>query len=123
MRTAKLIWAALFSAAMPACATAIQDDPDPAPTPKKDAGVVDTGKQQQDSGVQQDTGVMEDTGVQEDTGAMCMRTIEYGDPGCDTCMEQNCCAADNACGNSQACGDFITCVDDCFGDGGNPNTS
>lgn len=120
MSQKRIFWVAVVCTSF-GCATAVQyDEPDTQPPPKKDAGAVfDSGH---DTGVMQnDSGVDEDTGVQQDTGVMCMRTIEYGTPMCDTCMENSCCKEDNACGNSQACGDFITCVSDCFSDGGNPN--
>lgn len=122
MSQKRIFWVAIVCASS-GCATAVQyTDDDLKPTPKKDAGAIfDSGH---DSGInmQQDSGVEEDTGVQQDTGTMqCTRTIEYGTSMCDTCMEKFCCKQDNACGKSQACGDFLTCVGDCFGDGGNPN--
>jgi hypothetical protein len=110
VKTTKLIWAALFCAATPACANAIQYD-DPIPTPKKDAAAADTGH---DTGVvQQDSGVAEDTGVVEDTGSQCKLGISYGPGQCDTCMQANCCMADNACIKSSQCTDYLNCGNAC----------
>jgi hypothetical protein len=106
------IWAALIGAALPACATAIQDDPLP-PVVKKDAAAFDTGKPDSGSMMQADTGVMEDTGIVEDTGSGCTLGINYGTAMCQTCMQTNCCAQDKACVQNSQCTNFLTCGNAC----------
>ncbi len=104
----KIIWAALFCFATPACATAVVYE-DPTPTPKKDAAI-DTGH---DTGVQNDSGVQEDTWSPPDTGPTCKLGINYGTAMCDTCMQNSCCQQDKACMSNKQCTDYLTCGNAC----------
>jgi hypothetical protein len=60
----------------------------------------------------------DDTGVVPRTPdaalPQCALSLPSGQPACDICIAQSCCAEDNACGQDQNCFAVIACVDQCL---------